>query len=234
MKITVFKFDPAVDAAPYYVTGEVEWRKRMTALEALVEFHENIQAVNFDYSCACRLCGRCTMMLNGEPAYICVTPIENKDYTFEPLEGYPVIRDLTVDKSSLDNMLSTIFNRVRIEAFTKETVVPASFNPSHRPHLYATEFCTRCGACTPKCQGLEAFPSEFIGPAAMLAIAYRFFDPLDQADRVMEAVSNGLYRCNMCGNCDIYCAQQDIKHLEIWQILRDEAAKRGIVPSYEK
>jgi heterodisulfide reductase subunit C len=68
----------------------------------------------------------------------------------------------------------------------------------------------------------------------MIAIAYRFLDPLDQGDRVMEAVSNGMYRCIMCGKCDELCVQQDIDHLELWRTLRDAAAKRGIVPSYAK
>lgn len=234
MKITVYKYDPAVDAAPYYVSGDVEYREKMTALEALTEFHENIEAVNFDYSCACRLCGRCMMMLNDQPVLICVTPIENKDYTFEPLKGYPVIRDLVVDKTTLDNQLSGIYDRVRIEPFTEETIVPKDYNPEVRDRLYKTEFCCRCGVCNAGCPAVISFPDEYIGPAGMLAIAYRHLDPLDQGDRVMEAVNSGLYRCIMCGRCDVLCAQQDIEHLAAWRILREIAEKRGIKPSYAK
>jgi fumarate reductase iron-sulfur subunit len=234
MKITVYKYDPAVDAAPHYITGNVKYREKMTAMEALVDFHENIAAVNFDYSCATRLCGRCAMMLNGEPTLICVTPIRDKDYTFEPLKGFPVIRDLAVDKASFDNQLTRLYNRVRMEPFTETTIVPKNYNPDVRKPLHAMEYCCRCAVCNAGCPALTAYPDEFTGPAGMLAVAYRHLEPLDQGDRVMEAVNYGLYRCIMCGRCDELCPQQDIEHLSAWKILRTAAEKRGIKPSYAK
>jgi len=234
MKITVYKYDPATDAAPYYVSGEVEYRAMMTALEALAAFHEEIQAINFDFSCGCRLCGRCAMLVDGEPQLICSTPISDGNHIFEPLPGYPVIRDVTVDKSSLDARLSRHFDRVRIEPFTEETIVPQSYDISIKPDLYAMEFCCRCGVCDATCPAVAAHPNEYVGPAGMLAIAYRHLDPLDTGDRVMEAVNNGMYHCIMCGRCDQLCAQQDIEHIKAWQTLRDAAAQRGIVPSYAR
>ena len=234
MKITVCKFDPSKDAAPYYISGEVPYKDKMTALEALVYFHENIAAVNFDYSCACRLCGRCAMMLDGTPCMVCVTPIEDKDHTFEPLAGFNVVRDLIVDKNQYDEKLSKIFDRVRVEPFTAETMVPKNYDDSTTHRLYTLEFCARCGVCDAACPAKQSFPDEFIGPSGMLAIGYRHLDQLDQGDRVMEAVSNGLYRCIMCGMCDQVCAQQDIEHMEMWKILRAAAEERGIVPSYAK
>ncbi|MEG0374377.1 MAG: 2Fe-2S iron-sulfur cluster-binding protein [Raoultibacter sp.] len=234
MKIKVQKYDPSVDSAPHYVEGEVEYRDKMTGLEALVEFSETIEHVNYDFGCASRLCGRCAMMLDGEPALVCVSPIDDKSHTFEPLKGFPVIRDLIVDKSSLDAKLSAVFNRVRIEPFDAETIVPAEYDPETKNSIYPLEFCCRCGVCNAGCPALEAYPDEFIGPSGMLAIAYRYLDPLDQGDRVMEAVSNGLYRCIQCGTCDTVCEQQDIDHLGMWSMLRAAAEERRIKPSYAK
>lgn len=232
MKIEVYKFDPATDTEPHYVSGEVEYREKMTAMEALVAFHENVEPINFDYSCGCRLCGRCAMMLNGEPTLVCVEPIENASYKFEPLEGYPVIRDLVVDKKTFDDQLSGIYERIRIEPFNEETIIPKEYDPSTKQDLYSLEFCCRCGVCNASCPAVKEYPEEFVGPASMIAIAYRHLDPLDQGDRVMEAVSKGLYRCIMCGKCDDVCQQQDIDHIKMWQMLRDAAEERGIVPSY--
>lgn len=232
MKITIQKYDPAVDAEPYAIEGEVPWKEKMTALEALVYFHENIEPVNFDYNCACRLCGRCAMMIDGEACLACVTPIEDADHTYAPLAGYPVIRDLIVDKEALDQQMSGIFARKRIEPYTEETLVVPFASEEERTQAYAMEFCCRCGACTANCPAVAAFPNDYAGPAAMAAIAYRFYDPLDQGDRVMEAVSAGLYRCIMCGKCDETCAQQDIDHLGAWTKLREAAEARGLRPSY--
>ena len=57
MKVTVYKFNPATDAEPYYVSGEVPYTKDMSALHALKLFNENVAQVNYDYSCRGRLCG---------------------------------------------------------------------------------------------------------------------------------------------------------------------------------
>ena len=234
MKITVQKYDPAVDAAPYDIEGEVPYKDNMSALEALVWFHENIQAVNFDYSCACRLCGRCAMMLDGEPRVICTEPIEDKDHRFAPLEGYPIIRDLIVDKDALDRRMGEVFQRVRLEPFTEETIVAKDWDPAIKDQLFALERCSRCGSCSVACPVAQEKPCDYAGPAIMGAIAYRFLDPLDQGDRVLEAVGAGLYHCILCGKCDETCAQQDIDHMGLWQMLRNAAEERGLKPSYAK
>lgn len=237
MKLKVFKYDPAVDAEPYYVTGEIPYVENMTAMRALRDFNEQVAQVNYDHSCRARLCGRCAMMLNGEPTLICTHRIkEDGEYTYEPLAGYPIVRDLIVDKHALDARLSSLYNRICIEPFTAETinVDPEKFTPDIKDMTYGIEFCCRCGVCNAGCPAMQMHPDEFIGPAGMLAIAYRHMDPLDQGDRVMEAVSNGLYHCIMCGKCDQFCAQDDIKHIDAWKMLRAAAEERGIVPSYAK
>jgi succinate dehydrogenase/fumarate reductase iron-sulfur protein len=232
MNITVYKYDPATDVEPYTVSGEVPYKEKMTALEALVYFNENVESVNLDYNCACRMCGRCALMLDGVPCLACVMPITDADHSFEPLAGLPVIRDLIVDKSALDTQMTQIFQRVRIEPFTEETLTPKEYDPSVKAPLYAMEFCARCGVCNASCPAKMTFSDEYVGPTVMLAVAYRHLDPLDQGDRVMEAVSEGLYRCIMCGKCDEVCPQQDIEHLQTWTMLRAEAEERGIKPSY--
>ena len=235
MKVSVYKFDPSKDKEPYYVHGEVPYKEDMTALEILQYFHENIAAINFDYSCACRLCGRCAMTINGVPGLACVIRAEDKDYTFEPLHNYPVIRDLIVDKSSMDDRLSSIYHRVRIEDLTAENYdEPRKFDYAHRDDLYAMEYCARCGACTAACPIASSKPDEYMGPMAMIAFAYRHLDPFDQGDRVLEAVSNGLFYCIECGMCDTVCSQQDIHHVDLFRMLKDEARARDIVPSYAK
>jgi succinate dehydrogenase/fumarate reductase iron-sulfur protein len=234
MNISICKYDPAVDAKPYYVSGEVPYTENMTALHALKEFSETVEHVNYDISCRGRICGRCAMMLDGIPTLVCTYKLENRDHTFEPLEGYPVYRDLIVDKHALDDQLSGIYNRIMIEPYTEEnySVNEKNGEPAKWDTLYEIEYCCRCGVCSTACPVHSKFPDLYVGPSAMIATAYRYLDPLDQGDRVMEAVSNGLYHCIMCGTCDIVCPQEDIKHVEAWQMLRDAAKARGIKPSY--
>lgn len=75
----------------------------------------------------------------------------------------------------------------------------------------------------------RAINPDYIGPSHMLAVAFRHFDPYDQADRIVEAVQGGLWDCTMCGTCTAHCNQLEIDHLAIWQKLRDAATERGLV-----
>ena len=66
MKITVKRYDPSKDNAPYETTYEVPHDDEyMTLLQALVYIHENEEPLAFDFSCRGRMCGRCAMMLDG-------------------------------------------------------------------------------------------------------------------------------------------------------------------------
>lgn len=234
MKLNVYKFDPSADKEPYFVSGEIPYVEHMTGLHALMYFDENVQHVNYDHSCRARACGRCAMMLNGEPTLICTHFLEDKEYTIEPLKGFRVIRDLIVDKHALDAELSGVYDRIRVEPFNAETIKfnPEDYSEETKMLIYGMEYCCRCGVCNAGCPIMAMNHEDFIGPAGMLAIAYRHLDPLDKGDRVIEAVNNGLFRCIQCGHCDEVCASSDIDHATAWKILRAAAEARGLKPSY--
>lgn len=232
MKITMYKYDPAVDAKPYYVTGEVEYTDKMTLLECIIAFRENVQDVAFDYSCHGRMCGRCSVTLDGVPALACSTPITDADHTIEPLKGQTIIRDLIVDKSDYQEKLAEQYYRVRTEPVNADTLQMPSGEVGNR--LYEMVMCMRCGMCDAACPMLAQKPGEFAGPASLYATAFRHVDPYDQADRVVEAVSKGLYHCIQCGMCDNVCQRFELKHLDAWKMLREAAEERGLKPSYAK
>ena len=203
MEIRIFKYDPALDAKPYYITHEVPFKEKMTLLEAITYVHENFEAVNYDYSCHGRMCGRCSVMLDGVPALACATPIKDEAHTIEPLKGHTVIRDLIIDKSDFGDRISKQYNRIRIEPITAEEI--NDYDGENAKIIYELVNCTRCGMCTAACPVFNESPDKYVGPAAMVAVAFRHYDSYDQADRVLEAVSQGLYNCILCGTCDEVC-----------------------------
>lgn len=229
MKLIIKRYDPAKDAAPYDVEYEVPVNgEYMTLLEGLMYIYENCDPIAFDFACRGRLCGRCAMMMDGEPVLACVEPLKEGTHTVEPLTGQPVVRDLIVDKSRAHARLAETYNRVRVSPIEEEEF--QTFDMQHNDDLKDMEHCCRCQVCTAGCPAKQANP-DYVGPSQMVAIAFRHFDPYDQGDRIVEAVQGGLWDCLMCGKCDEYCNALEIDHLGIWQKLRDEAEARGLKPA---
>lgn len=226
MKITVQRFDPTVDAAPYLSTYEVPHWEHMTALEALCYIYEKYEPISFDYSCHGRSCGRCGMMVDGKPTLTCIGPIDDSDHTIAPLPGFPVIRDLIVDNTKAQELTSLAYNRVATHKFTQEEI---DFFPdlSVTRILKDIHYCTRCGLCDASCPAMKTNPN-YVGPMTMLATAFRFYDPYDAADRVVEAYQNGFASCIHCGMCTQVCPSAEVDHLTYWQAIKDAAAERGL------
>lgn len=233
MKAAILRFDPAVDAEPYYASYEVPWREHITVLEVLMYVYENHDPIAFDYSCRGRVCGRCAMMLDGEPMMACYTPIDSdRDITIEPLKGFPVVRDLIVDKSKIHSRLSTMYNRIRYQPLTKEEVA-APYDHDAYDNIKPLEWCARCLSCIASCPTYSspAGPGSFIGPAGIIALGMRHYDIHDQGDRIVEAVQNGLYECILCGKCTEVCPADEIQHLDVYAALRATAEERDLKPT---
>lgn len=162
MKITVKRYDPSKDNAPYETTYEVPHDDEyMTLLQALVYIHENEEPLAFDFSCRGRMCGRCAMMLDGEPVLACVEPLPDGSHTVEPLAGLPVVKDLVVDKSQVQEKIAETYKRVRVAPLTEEDL--QTYNMEDADELFGINYCARCQVCTAGCPA-RAINPDYIGP----------------------------------------------------------------------
>lgn len=232
MKVKVFRYDPAVDDAPAYETYEVEWKEHITVLEVLTNIYENHAPIACDSSCRGRVCGRCAMMLDGEPVMACYTPLKtDSDIVLEPLAGFPVIRDFIVDKRKLNTRISNISNKIRYQPMTKEEIeAPIDFALANK--IKSLEWCSRCYSRVSSCPAYNnpSGSDGFVGPVGLVTLGLRFYDPNDQGDRVIEAVQNGLFTCILCGKCDSVCQADEIEHVSLYNELRAAAESRGLSP----
>ena len=217
VKAKVFRWNPELDAAPKYVEYEVPWRKYLTVLEILRYIYENFDSIAFDYSCRSMLCGKCGVQVNGKPVLACVTFVEPCDITIAPLKGLPVIRDLKVDRSMLE--LRSFRNKPELQRIkpVEEKLKPEILPLNSVQKCMELFKCRSCYLCHAACPVVEFSKNKFCGPALIVKIGLRVYDPRDEADRLMEAVNEGLWLCTLCSKCKEVCPRE----IDVPALIRD-------------
>ena len=227
----VFRYDPSMDDEPYYKEYEVPWQEDesgfMTGLQVLHYIYENMEPIVYDYNCRGSICGRCSMVIDGKPVLACYTKLKPGHHTFEPLEGAPIIRDLMIDrKPTMQKFVETQVAKKTLNPVTKSENIDYDL---YWNTLERLNNCRECMLCYDVCPALKVGGGDYVGPGGMMQIAFRHLDPYDEADRVEQAVHSGLWKCVMCGSCEIVCPAQ-IPHLSLLQRLRDDATARNLKP----
>jgi len=64
---------------------------------------KQIAPIVYDSNCLEEACGSCAMLINGQAAMACSSLIDKLDQPIrlEPLSRFPIVRDLSVDRSIL-------------------------------------------------------------------------------------------------------------------------------------
>ena len=114
--------------------------------------------IGMETSCLQGACGACAMVINGVPALACETFIRDLKtdvITIRPLKKFPVICDLVVDRSSIQENLK------RTDMFIGAYDPKA--NEDH-DHQYAAAKCLKCGLCLEVCPNYTS-GENFFGAA---------------------------------------------------------------------
>ena len=209
MKISIYRYDPDQDAAPYMKDYDValEPSDRML-LDALVRVKAMDDSFAFRRSCREGVCGSDAMNINGKNGLACLTNVSDlgAHVVLRPLPGLPVIRDLIVDMTQFFKQYHSIKPYVvnHDPAPEKERLQ----SPEDREELNGLYECILCASCSTACPSFWWNPDKFVGPAGLLQ-AYRFLaDTRDQA--TSERLDNledpyRLFRCHSIMNCVDVC-----------------------------
>lgn len=188
--------------------------------------------ISFDHDCREGICGSCGFMINGnahgplKSTTVCQLHMRNfqdgEILTLEPWRAtaFPVIKDLMVDRSALDRIITSggyISSNTGSAPDGNAILIPKA----DADEAFASATCIGCGACVASCKNASAalFTSAKISHLAHL--------PQGQAERdkrVLNMVSQmdaeGFGACTSTGACSASCPK-DINLTNIALMNRD-------------
>jgi succinate dehydrogenase/fumarate reductase iron-sulfur protein len=206
----IFRFDPSRDRNPHYETFEVPYDKGDRILDVLLRIREDLgRDLAFRWACKNRICGSCSVSVNGEPKLLCWDEAK-PEMTLEPLSNFPVIKDLVVDRSKYDAIIQKLnpyLEPKELKAITGKITPETLYNlkPDDTELTGRFQECIECLLCVSTCTVTNDSRTVFPGPAALARLAQYSFDPRDNMQRVKIAFEDHIYDCLGCFSCENVC-----------------------------
>ncbi len=211
VKLQVYRYRPESDPEPSWETFEVPVHSEWMILDALNYIKDHLDgSLSYRWACRMGVCGSCGMMVNGQPVLTFATYLETLlpgPIRVEPLQGFPIIRDLVGDITDFLEKLTRV--KPWIVRAEEKPLADGEYlqTPEQLAEYKQYSMCINCMLCYSACP-IYALDPEFIGPAA-IALAQRYnMDSRDQADQErLDVLSqhDGIWACTFVGDCSAVC-----------------------------
>jgi succinate dehydrogenase / fumarate reductase iron-sulfur subunit len=185
----------------------------MVVLDAV----HNIQAEQANdlavrWNCKAGKCGSCSAEINGMPKLMCMTRLSEIDLTepvtVQPMQAFPMIRDLVTDVSWNFRVKKTIKPFAPRPADAPDGTWRVQQEDIERPQEFRK--CIECFLCQDVCHVIRdhGLTDEFIGPRFLVYAAALEMNPIDGADRVDDLKKkHGIGYCNITKCCTKVCPE---------------------------
>lgn len=213
IRLRVLRANPTQEPNRHYQTFEIPHEPGMTVLSALLYAKEQLDhSLAIRFSCRMASCGSCGMKINGLPRLACytqVTELKSSPITVEPLEHYPLVRDLVTDFHGFFKSHKSIKPFLVRKNTVEQETVDSEFKQSQDEldDFLQFSYCIKCGLCNAACPTVASDPL-FTGPQA-LGQTYRYVaDSRDEgAAERLDVVDDkhGVWRCHFAGACSFVC-----------------------------
>src|ERR1051326_389116 len=178
------------------------------------------EPVAFDHDCREGICGMCSMFINGRAhgpwkgtttCQLHMRAFKDGDtIVVEPwrAKGFPVIKDLTVDRSAFDRVIAA----GGFVSVNTGNAKDANNIPVPKPdadEAFAAAACIGCGACVASCKNSSAmlFVAAKGSPLALLPQGQ-----VERKERVLNMVKQmdeeGFGNCTNTGACEVECPKE--------------------------
>jgi len=117
---------------------------------------EPVAPVAWDCNCLEEVCGACTMLINGKVRQSCSALVDNLDrmdggwIELEPMQKFPVMRDLVVDRSRLFDGLKKVKAWIPVDGYYLGATGDRQ-SPEQQEEAYPLSTCMSCGCCLDAC-----------------------------------------------------------------------------------
>ena len=115
----------------YWQNFQVPYKPFANIISCLMEIQRNpntqggktVAPVTWDSNCLEEVCGACTMVINGRVRQACSAIVDRlleddpKQIELRPMSKFPVVRDLSVDRSRMFNALSRVKAWVNADSY---------------------------------------------------------------------------------------------------------------------
>ncbi len=225
LKLMVWRQESATSTGQFEEYNVSDIDGDMSFLEMIDILNEqlilkNIDPITFDHDCREGICGACSMYINGQPhgpqkgTTTCQLHMRHfKDgdtIIIEPwrAKGFPVIKDLMVDRSSLDRIIqSGGFISVNTGNAPDGNAIP--INKQDADEAFSAAECIGCGACVAACKNASAM--LFVGAKVNQLSLLPQGGP-ERSSRVKNMLSQmekeGFGHCTNTGSCEAECPKE--------------------------
>jgi len=236
LALKIQRFDPSLERGPHLERYQVPTKDGMTVLDALIYAKDRIDhGIALRFSCRMASCGSCGMKINGRPRLACETQVadlRSSTITVQPMDNFPIVRDLVVDLESFFSKHADISPHLVRKGDSQEQEAPTGeylMTPQELDTFVQFTYCIKCGLCSSSCP-TSSTDRLFPGPQA-LAQEYRFLqDPRDEAgEERLDLVDteHGVWRCHFAGTCSAVCPKGVDPALGIQLLKRHVMAARS-------
>src|SRR3979490_1438974 len=179
------KRQPNPDAPATTEKFEVPYRPGMNIPSLLGEIALNpvdvsgraTTPITYDSNCLEEICGSCAMLINGKAKMACSALVDRLEQpiTVEPLSKFPLVRDLSVDRSVLFENLKQVKAWVPVDG-TYDLGSGPRITPQKQEQAYPLSNCISCTICMEVCPQFNDL-TGFVGAATIAQAKLFTMDP---------------------------------------------------------
>ncbi|MGE3181749.1 MAG: succinate dehydrogenase iron-sulfur subunit [Phycisphaerae bacterium] len=166
----------------------------------------------WEAQCLEEVCGSCSFVINGRARQGCTALIDHllKEQSYielRPMDKFPVLRDLIVDRSRMFAALKKVKAWIPVDTYADIGDGPP-VSPQTQDIRYPISQCMTCGVCLQVCPQVND-RSDFIGPQAIAQAVLFNEHPTgkitagERLDALMEP--GGIADCGNAQNCVKAC-----------------------------